>query len=273
MKRIFCILVLLALLLTGCNPREMNIDDSAFLPGTTAMLDGLLAEDFDSCRAVITTQVDDQSLRNAVAQMSQLLDGVKGYTLKAVGWNKNIHNGVAQSMVTYEMQTEAGRYLVQVVLVEGVDGLAGFHISPVEEITVTGAPGAMEGANLLQWLVLLLGIAEYGFVLWMAVDCLRHKFKGRIGWLLLILLISSIFTLTFSAGKLSFNFNFGIYLHLSGLLKDSVGAVMLKLYVPLGAIIYWFQRKKLHAPKAEEQLSAADAEEISGEIQESAENP
>lgn len=267
MKRMICALFLLALLLTGCGSGAVTIDDSAFLPDTTAMLDGLLAEDFDACREVITTQVDDQTLRSAVAQMSQLLGGVDSYTLKAVGWNKNIHNGISQSSVNYEMQTEAGRFLVQAVMVEGVDGLAGFQISPVEEVVVTGAPGAMEGAGAVQWLMLIFGVAEYGFVLWMAVDCLRHKFKGRIGWLLLILLFSSIFTLSIAGGKLTFDFKFGIYLHLSNLLKDSAGMMALKLYVPLGAILYWFQRKKLHVPKAAEGLNTGE-EETNGEIQE-----
>ena len=204
-----------------------NIDDSKFLPSAAAMLDGLLEGDFDACRAVMTTQVDDASLAAAVEQMSGLLAEVDSYSLTPVGWNKKITNGTEMSMLRYEMHTEAGDYYVELVMVEGVDGLAGFHITPIEETAVTGTPGAMEGAGLLQWLVLIFGVVEYGFIIWMAVDCLRNKRKGRVGWVLLILLISSIFTVTISAGKLSFNFNVGIYLYLSALLKDSTGAVML----------------------------------------------
>lgn len=273
MKRIVCILVLLALLLTGCGPNALNIDDSEFRPSATAMIDGLLEGNYEVCRAVMTSQVDDTSLRAAVEQMSGLLSKVESYSLTPVGWNKKITNGTEMSALRYEMSTEAGDFYVELVLVEGVDGLAGFHITPIETVTITGAPGAMKGADALQWLVLLFGFAEYGFVLWMAVDCLRRKPKARVGWLLLILLVSSIFTLTLSAGRLSFNFNFGIYLHLSGLLRDSVGAIQLKLYVPLGAIVYWFRRKKLGSPVAAETAPMMEVqEEKSPEIQENPEN-
>ncbi len=268
MKRIVCILVLLALLLTGCGPRELNIDDSEFRPSATAMLDGLLEGDYAACRAVMTRQVDDASLRAAVEQMSGLLAEVESYSLTPVGWNKKVTNGTGMSSLRYEMQTEAGDYYVELVLVEGVDGLAGFHITPIEHTTVTGNPGTMKGADALQWLVLLFGVAEYGFVIWMAVDCLRRKPKAKVGWLLLILLISSIFTLTITSGRLSFNFNFGIYLHLSTLLKDSAGAIQLKLFVPLGAIVYWFRRKKLYSPVEEQPAELGEDEEISSESQE-----
>ena len=270
MKRILCIFVLLALLLTGCGPRDVTIDDSAFLPGTTAMLDAILAEDFAGCRAVMTEQVDDESLRGALDQMGQLLEGVESYTLKPVGWRKNVTNGISQSTVRYEMQTNLQTYYVDAVLVEGMDGLAGFHITPIQQNTVTGTPANMQGASLMQWLVLLIGVAEWAFVVWMAVDCLRRKPKRKIGWLLLILLVSGIFTLTVAAGKVSFNINAGIYLHLSGLLSDSAGSMMLKLYIPIGAIVYWFRRKKLNGPTVGE--PAVPQEEISPEIQENPEN-
>lgn len=245
MKRIICVFLLLALLLAGCGPREINIDDSAFLPGTTALLDALLAGDYDSCRNLVTVQVEDDTLRDAVNQMNQLLEGVESYTLKPVAWDQTTHNGVTQSAVRYEMETEAGRYYVEVVLVDNVDGLAGFHITPIQQTTVTGTIGNMEGAGVVQWLMLLLGLAEFAFVIWTAVDCLRHRPKGWIGWMLLILFISGLISLSFAGGKLSLRFNFGIYLYSTALLLDSAGAMLLRLYVPVGAIVYWFRRKKL----------------------------
>ena len=89
----------------------------------------------------------------------------------------------------------------------------------------------------------------------MAIDCLRHSFKGKVGWLLLILLISGLITLTFGQGKLYFNINGGIYPYLSALLKDSVGTTVLRIYVPIGALIYFFRRGKLHSRPAEAQAT------------------
>lgn len=264
MKRICCVLLLLALLLTGCAQTDVSIDDSAFLPGTTAMLDAILAEDYDSCRALVTAQVGDEELHEAVTQMNQLLDSVENYTLKPVGWDNSTHNGITQSAVRYEMDTEAGKFYVEAVLVENVEGLAGFHISPIQQTTVTGSLGNMKDAGVMQWLVLVLGLAEFAFVIWMAVDCLRQKFKGRIGWLLLILFVSSLISLSISGGKISLNFNFGIYLFSTALLRDSTGALLLRLYVPVGAIVYWFQRKKLHSKESgnQEPISESDGENL-----------
>ena len=260
MKRFLCILVMLALLLTGCSVKDVSIDDSAFLPGTTAMLDALLLGDYDSCRKLVTVQVEDEALHAGLEQMSQILTDVESYSLKAVGWQKNTNNGITQSVVRYEMQTNAGSFYVDTVLVEGMAGLAGFQITPIQQTTVTGTIGSMEGAGVLQWMVLLLGMVEFGFVLWMAVDCLRHKFKGRIGWLLLILLVSSLISLSFSGGNLSLHFNFGVYLYATALLRESTGAVLLRLHVPVGAIVYWFRRKKLHSLGDEKQPSMQESD-------------
>lgn len=273
MKRILSIFLLFVLLLTGCGSPNISVDDSAFLPGTTAMLDALLAGDYDSCRELVTEQLEDEDLRIGVAQMSELLTDVETYSLKAVGWQKNTQNGIAQSLMRYEMQTNAGSFYVDSVLVEGINGLAGFHITPIQQTTVTGTLGSMEGAGVLQWLVLLLGLTEFAFVLWMAVDCLRHKFKGRIGWLLVILLVSSLISLSFSGGKLSLHFNFGVYLYSTALLRESTGAVLLRLYVPVGAIVYWFRRKKLHSSGKDNQtVIAKSAEEYPADNRETIEN-
>ena len=107
----------------------------------------------------------------------------------------------------------------------------------------------------------------------MAVDCLRHKFKGRIGWLLVILLVSSLIRLSFSGGKLSLHFNFGVYLYSTALLRESTGAVLLRLYVPVGAIVYWFRRKKLHSSGKDNQtVIAKSAEEYPADNRETIEN-
>ena len=263
MKRFWSIFLLLTLLLGGCAPKDVAIDDSAFRPGTTSMLDALLTGDYDSCRRLVTEQVEDEDLRTAVAQMSQLLADVESYTLKVTGWQKNTNNGITQSVVRYEMQTNAGSFCVDTVLVDGMDGLAGFHITPIQKTMVTGTLGNMEGADALQWLVLLLGLAEFAFVAWMAVDCLRRKFKGRIGWLLMILLVSSLMNLSVSGGKLSLHFNFGVYLYSTALLRESTGAVLLRLYVPVGAIVYWFRRNKLRGGKEDQTVTAeSDSEDF-----------
>lgn len=252
MKRIRCVLLLITLLLTGCALPEINIDDSAFRPQTTAMLDGVIANDFDACRDLVADQVDDESLRSALEQMNGMLAQVESYTLKPVSWNKNVRNGIDQTTLRYEMYTQAGDFYVDVALVEDVEGLASFYVTPLQRVTVTGTPGAMKGASLMQWLILLLGAAEIGFILWMAVNCFRHEGKGKVGWLLLILLVGAVVNLTVIAGRISFRFNVGIHLQLSALLRDSNGAMQLSLYVPVGAIVYWFRRKKLQAvPPAE----------------------
>jgi hypothetical protein len=46
--------------------------------------------------------------------------------------------------------------------------------------------------------------------------------------------------------------------------------MMLKLYIPIGAMVYWFRRKKLNGPTVGEPV--VPQEEISPEIQENPEN-
>lgn len=265
MKKLVCALLLLALLLSGCSRDAFEVDDSEFRSQTMAMLDALITDDYDACRALVSQNVTDAELREGYSQLRRELSGVESYTLRAVYWNKNVRNDVTQSSLQYEMTTNAGMFSVEVISLSTTEGLAGFRIAPVEQITSTGTLGSMEGAGILQWMFLLLGLAEIGFVLWMAVDCLRSKCKGRVGWLLLILLIGGVVNLTFSDGGFSIRSNAGLMLHLTALLRQSNGTAVLSLYVPIGALVYLLQRKKLAQketkPGAEETvISESEAE-------------
>ena len=151
-----------------------------------------------------------------------------------------VQDGMKLTAIRYLVTAGSLRFHLEVTKVEGEPGLAGFHVSPAEN-----AGPAEVSAGVMGWVFTGLGVAAWGFVLWMVVDCLRRKMKHKWLWLLTILLVWMVFSLSLFQGKASIHFNFGVLIGLSRLSVFADGSRALYLYLPLGAVSYFFTRKKL----------------------------
>lgn len=141
-------------------------------------------------------------------------------------------------------------YILQIVLSSDTDGIAGFHFDVYAQTVTTGTLLTMQGADGAQWVFLLIGLAEIGLIIGSVVDCARTKIKRKALWIVLILLGSVIWTLSAVQGKVSFNFNIGLLLSHTALIRYSTGGFMLRLYLPVGMVAYWIMRRKLRAETA-----------------------
>ena len=91
--------------------------------------------------------------------------------------------------------------------------------------------------------VLLVLLLMYAFVIWMLVDCIRRKLKRKVLWVLLVFL-GVAFTVTVG-NQIGFKFMIGLMFQNSTVDADPyIKAVVTKLVVPVGAIVYFFLRKK-----------------------------
>lgn len=243
MKRLISLLLVFALLLAGCGSMMDLVDDSEIRDLTSAMLDALIAEDYETCRSLMAPRIDDATLASGCAELMEMLRDVESYELTLVQFNFNSVNGESQTQVRYQLDSDAVEYYVDVARSSGTEGLTDFYLTPVGEAAESTSSGGM--TEPIQWVFLLIGVAEMAFYIWMLVDCFRRDMAKKWLWLVLMVFGMLLVSFTVSAAGASFRFNVGLQLTMTSLLRYSTGETVLNLHIPLGALIYFFKRKNL----------------------------
>jgi hypothetical protein len=126
-----------------------------------------------------------------------------------------------------------------VVTREGIEGIAGIHFSDITGF-LRDKEAFVPTVQIILWVVSGLFVA---FTVWMFVDCLRRKLKYKALWAILIFFGIA---LTVTVGETSnFSFQIGLFCSLWSIDADpGLPAVVTKIVVPLGAILYLCLRKR-----------------------------
>ncbi len=254
---VFFAVLIVVINLTGCGTM---LDDEKIRNQTEVLLDALIDKDYNAFRENIADEIDSLSVAQGYNELCSVVYGTETYELRFLSRNTHIGNGIQQIKIRYLMITETQNLYVDVVGVSDIDGIVTFVLTPIQETYVTGTLENMNGANALQWGMLLFGIGEFVFVVWMFVDCIRHKFKSKAVWIAIILLCTAIFSVTISEEALRFNVNFGLFLTHTAWLRYSTGGSTVRIMVPIGAVLYMIKRKKIHLP-SEQTKSTQDEDE------------
>ena len=229
-------LVLLSTLIS-CTP-DMDVGNNTEL--ADQFMDHVIADDYDAAYGMVKATVTDPDFRAYWATVQTVADGAETYEMKQIGWNLNRSNGVTTRTTAYQAELDNGRtVLLRVVTQDGIEGIAGIHFSDITEFihtTDTYVP-------VLQAIVLVFSLLCMAFTIWMFVDCLRRKMKYKVVWAILIFFGLCF---TFTVGETSnFSFNLGLFFQTSSIEADpGLLAVVTKLVIPVGAILYLCLRKK-----------------------------
>lgn len=285
LRRCFVLLVLAALLLSGCDNTandwdtmwdtalkiEQTVDDPKIRELTESMINAIIADEPDTAFNLLFPGGDRAAFDSAFPQLREVLKNMDMYTLVAsqTNTNKNLGTGVSVRSIRYLLsggENTMGeiRLFVDVVQSsEDPDTLASFYINVYEQITYTGTFTTMKGADAGQWIVLILGLLEAGFMVWMFVDCCAHEVRKKWLWLLLIALGAFVINVSVDNG-VRLNFNVGLYFNVyTAAIAYSNGACLLRIMVPVGAAVYAAKRKDLLAAvvRTAEQPTPAQAQE------------
>ena len=229
-------LVLLATLIS-CTP-EMDVGNNTEL--ADQFMDHVIADDYDSAYGMVKATVTDPDFRDYWETIRSVAEGAETYTKLPVQRNATRSGGVTTITTAYQVNLDNGRIvLLRVVTQDGIEGIAGIHFSDITEFihtTDTYVP-------VLQAIVLVFSLLCMAFTIWMFVDCLRRKMKYKHVWALL-----TVFgiALNLTVGEtFSFSFNIGLFVQMSTVQVDpGLVAVVTKLVIPVGAILYLCLRKK-----------------------------
>ncbi len=260
MKNIQSLLRLVAILMTvvlllsfaACNPGEVIEEKAEVRDMTELMLDSILHDDYDTARGLMPDSIDDASFRKFYDGAYKLFDGVESYTLTMIGVEYSVADGVNRYTAVYRLETNVGKaYDVTVGTSSDMEGLYGFHLTHAgsDEAIYTGTLTTLKQATPEQWVMLLIGFATVVFVIAMLVDCCRQKILKKWFWILLIIFGSVAVLLTIRDGSVNFNFNFFNLLSYTALLiyQSPENVIQLRLFLPVGAIVYLVFRRRLLA--------------------------
>ena len=269
------LIILLCAGTVGCMPK-IEADES-FRVQANAIIQTIMEKDAEAAYELIDSQlVAQESFDSGFAEIIDYLGDFSTYEIgKATGYDYRLENGVSYEKVTFLVDTDQKDFYIAVLKVNQSEKIGGFNVALAEDLSpsYTGTVTTMSGATAAQWGVLIGGLALLGFAVWMLVDCARRKIRKKVLWLLLI--IFGFVSLSVSLGSMmNFSFNIGFFLSTSTLRIYSNDATTLSLVIPVGAIVYFFLRKKLtRSAKAEAQPAVEQpvaAAETSADVQKEA---
>ena len=238
----------------------------------------VINDDYDAAYALIKNTVNTTDFSNYWANIHSIAEGATAYDMEQIGLNINLSNGLTTRVAAYQVYFDNGKTaLFRIVTRDDIDGIAGLHFSDVTDFlrhTDTFVPA-------VKIVLLVISVLSFAFVIWMFVDCLRRKIKYKVIWAILILFG---FAFTITAGEQTgLNFALRFMIQRSTIAADpSIASVIIKLVVPVGAILYICLRKKItvvpsaltntaeniEAPVTDS-VSETEDTPISGEAQES----
>ena len=277
-KRIAAVfLVLLLLSLTACGRTVNDWDamwDAAAKLGAQAdpmeiheltdeMIQVIRSNDPEQAFELLIPGGDWNAFLPAFQELHSMVADIEVYTMMMSNVHTQKNLGTDDMVTSVQYLLSGGkdtlgetRLIVNVVYSSQHPGrLASFYLAPYVEVTQTGTLTSMKGAGAAQWILLIVGLAEIGFMIWMFIDCCRHKLQKKWLWLLLTAMGIIAFTVSADNGGVRLNFNIGFFFNLyTSLALYSNGAMQLRLMIPVGAIAYAVIRKQLFADYEKAQL-------------------
>ena len=229
-------ILLLILALTACTEAEMGSNSTL----AASFMDHVIADDYDSAYGMVKATVADADFRAYWNAIQAAAEGATDYEIRQIGWKINAANGITDRTSAYEVCLNNDRtVLLRVMTREGIEGIAGIHFSDITDF-LRETDAYVPTVNIVFTVIYLLLLA---FTVWMFVDCLRRKLAYK--WLWLLLIIFSV-AITVTVGETSnFSFNVGLFCQPSTMEADpGLLAVVTKIVIPVGAILYLCLRKK-----------------------------
>ena len=164
------------------------------------------------------------------------------------------------------LATHLGKSKVCAIILIALGGL--FTIAGIVILRVGATGFAAIGIGI--WALLLLNVLSLGFVAFAIVDCSRLKIKRKALWILLLVFGFVTLGATVSGSMFRIHFNFSWLTNYSALIRYGSGTAVIRLMLPIGAIVYFCTRRSLLKTAPENTpAEAAPDENDSIEIQES----
>ncbi len=247
------LLCLCALLLfSACQGAKPDLDQKQ--ADVAVLMDSVIANDKNAAVALME-HVPIASRAQLDAFWNELLriyDGASTYNIKFISWNTTYSFTDQSSLTTvvYQAKADTKACAEFTLTYDGEDLLRGINVT---DVTERSSP-----VIIIVRVLLILGFAaSLALCIWMTVDCVKRPIRFKVLWIILIW-VSVILQVSMIGTSFRFNFSFTV-IPTWGSLLATVSSFLLRIPVPVGALIYLAVRKKIK-PKASKQSTEAPAQ-------------
>lgn len=253
---IFSLLLIPLLFFTSCGEtlpesqplRELTID----------MVDAMKASDYDEAFSLVWAICTEEEFKDFYDTIEPIFADVEEYDLHLHSTSEMKQEGRVHETTQYLLFSDEKQLLISASMERGGESLSGFFASEADinlktYIVTSGTLSTLDKTTGWQWVALGVSLLEIAFIFWMTIDCIFRKIDGKYLWLLVILL--GIVSLSFSFGDGSFDwaFNVSFMMGYTALIGHIDALVSLRVMLPLGALVYFFLRKRMKPPVAKSQ--------------------
>ncbi|HTA64936.1 MAG TPA: hypothetical protein VK753_05480 [Xanthomonadaceae bacterium] len=252
MRHVLCLLVVL--LLCACSQQEMIEKFASPQEQATAKgyIDRLRARDFGPIESAADPSVRGPNLHATLTRMADMIPAQEPTSVKLVGAQTNWMAGVTRVNLTYEYDF-AGKWMVINVAVRengGAKTIVGFNVYPESQSLESQNRFTFSGKSAAQYLILAMAIVAVLLTFYSLVACVRTKLAGRKWpWIVFILFGVGSVAVNWSTGEWSIRVLF-IQLFSASAIAQPYGPWIISASIPVGAIVFLIQRKKLRASVA-----------------------
>ena len=237
-----CAILSLLMLFCGCTAKEDSVESRTLCK---TMLDYIIQNDYEAAFGMVSHVASEEDFAYLWNEMRSVFQNSKSYELNQKSWHQKWTNGVTTIEVLFEAVTDDGKVCYFTVYttdqIEGIVGL--YFVDSTDFIQET------ESLSVVNIFLVVFSLICMAFSIWMLIDCLKRRLHRKILWALLTLLHVG-FTLT--TGASVFNFRFRILLFNGMSMIDTnpaMLAIAITVFLPIGAIVYFFMRKRLTIPE------------------------
>lgn len=245
-------------LFTGCSVDAARERMAAAEPQAEGMiardfLDSLQRDQLDHAASLGAGSITTPQGRHAMEQAAAAFPQDRLIELKLTGLEKHVVNDRGTAALTYEYHFEqSGWWLGQVVMAThlGNDEVIGFHFGRIRDsLENLGAFGSAP-LDVLHLVMLGLMVGIPLFVLATFVVAVRTRMPRRALWCVAVLLGVSQLQFDWATGALRLGRFFSVNILSAAFHKEPYGPWVFTLGVPLGALVFWIQRRRFLAAQA-----------------------
>ena len=233
------LLCLCALLLfSACQGAKPDLDQKQ--ADVAVLMDSVIANDQNAAVALmehvpIASQAQLDAFWN---ELLRIYDGASTYKIKFISWNTTYSFTDQSSLTTvvYQAKADTKACAEFTLTYDGEDLLRGINVT---DVTERSSP-----VIIIVRVLLILGFAaSLALCIWMTVDCVKRPIRFKVLWIILIW-VSVILQVSMIGTSFRFNFSFTV-IPTWGSLLATVSSFLLRIPVPVGALIYRAVRKKI----------------------------
>jgi hypothetical protein len=253
-RLILPISILLLLILPGCTPADPASQIRRFTPPEDeAMATNYIAllrqNKFERIQNDLDPSIKSALTQDLLVKMAKAIPPEDPVSVKVIGAQQARGSDLYKINLSFEYQFPSEWLLVNVATQKkgGVSTIIGFNVYPLSDSLENINRLTLAGKPPLQYVMLAFASLISLFIFYVLVLCILTKMTKR-KWLWIIFIL-------FGIGRLTINWTTGqwqiapLYFLFfgSGAFAPPYGAWLISISFPLGAILFWFRRKKLVA--------------------------